>query len=85
MADDNARRSQKYVHLMAINIRTHFLTKIELIKCLLNVHKLTAADRYDFETFPSPLDLRPSSMSLYIIETLGAGLTLAAALAIFFS
>ena len=41
----------------------------------LNIHVLTAADRYDLDSFPSPLkfNLAPSSMSLHIIERLGIG------------
>ena len=51
----------------------------------LNIHELTAANRYGLDSFPSPLDLGPSSMSLRITEGVGAGLILVAALAAFLS
>ena len=51
----------------------------------LNIHQLTAADGHDLDSFPSPLDLGSSPMSLHIVERLGAGLILVATLAIFLS
>ena len=51
---------------------------------LLNIHDLTAADRYNLDSFPSSLDLERSSISLRI-KRLGAEWFLVAALAIFLS
>ena len=56
--------------LMAIN---RFGPRLGLKSSSLNIHELTAADRYDLDSFPSPLNLGPSSMSLCIIERLGVG------------
>ena len=39
---------------------------------LLNIHDLTAADRYNLDSFPSSFDLERSSISLRIIKRLGA-------------
>ena len=38
----------------------------------LNIHELIAADRYNLDSFPNSLDLEQSSVSLGIIERLGA-------------
>ena len=38
----------------------------------LNIHKLTAADRYNLGSFSSTLDFKQSSISLRIIKRLGA-------------
>ena len=62
-----------------------FVPVFGLTSSSLNIHELTATDRYDLDNFPSPLDLGPSSMSLRIIKRLGAGQILVAALAVFLS
>ena len=46
---------------------------------------LTAADRYNLDSFPSSLDLKRSSISLRIIKRLSAEWFLVAALAVFLS
>ena len=61
-----------------------FVLVFGLTSSSLNIHELTAVDRYDLDSFPSTLDLEPSSMSLHIIERLGAGSISLAMLADFF-
>ena len=62
-----------------------FVPVFGLTSSSLNIHELTATDRYDLDSFPSPLDLGPSSMSLRIIKRLGTGQILVATLAVFLS
>ena len=38
----------------------------------LNIHDLTTAGKYNYDSFPSSLDLEQSSISLRIIKRLGA-------------
>ena len=68
--------------LMAID---GFVPVIRPKSSSLNIHELTAARRYNLDSFPSSLNLEQSSRSLRIIKRLGAEWCLIAALAVFLS
>ena len=45
-----------------------FVFVVRLKSSLFNIHEVIAADRYNLDSFLSPLDLAQSSVSLHIIE-----------------